>query len=418
MTLYPAKRFRSDGKGGRHQVTRKKSFGVVSNAKNFEAVLGLCPRLVEILQMLFGITPPMWAFALDKMRQESGAYRLSLEPKGPGKAPRKIHKPCQELKDAQRLILQRFLGEIPVHHGRESNRPGSSILTNASKHISARGVFTLDLVDAFPSVWRSRVRTVLRGPLFDALAKQFMDEEFSDDDRAKLLESLLDFLMLNDRLPQGSPCSPRILDLCLFSADAQIWRMLRRHSTVLQHFRFTGYADDYTVSSDGEISEPMQAAIVEILTNLGWRVHTDENKTKYMSPETGEVPMVTGLVLVPDGRITMAPRKVNQIRGRLHRLLKMPEWDTRARGEAAGLHGYVTHIYGNKPPSALREIMAQIKNRMTHPVVPFFTVSPDGTVEPGEDPAAATTTMATDPEDKGKRPKKKGSKPASARRPT
>ena len=284
--------------------------------------------------------------------------------------------PCDELKAVQALILHRFLREIPVHLVRESNRAGTSIVTNATAHASARAVFSLDLVDAFPSVWRSRVRAVLSGPLHGTIERQFPGETFTDEDLGKLLESMLDLLMLNDRLPQGPPSSPRILDLCLFSADTQLFQLIRASSSALQKYRLTGYADDYTISSDQEIPETMRGAIVEILTTLGWRVHTSEAKTHYMSPAVGEVPVVTGLVISPDGRITMAPRKVNQIRARLYQLLKLPEWDVELRGEAAGLSGYVQSIYGEKPPSELRVYVEQTRNRMTRAVVDFV-VPPD-----------------------------------------
>lgn len=414
MAMHAAKRFRGQGKD-RKQVKRRKDFGKVENGDNFQNVLALPARLAEFAQLLLSITPATWAFALDKLRQNT-AYHVYPISKGPGKAPRKISQPCNELQEVQRAILNRFLRELPVHFARQSNRPGASIMKNAAMHAGARAVFSLDLVDAFPSVWRSRVRAVLSGPLSSTLTKQFLGEEFSEEDRSKLLESFLDLLLHNDRLPQGPSSSPRLLDICLFEADRLIWQLLRKHSNALQRFTVTGYADDYTISSDGEIPEPLRIAVIEILNDLGWRVHTSEDKTKYMSPQTGEVPVVLGLVLTPDGRITMAPRKVNQIRGRLHHLIKMPEWDTKARGLAAGLHGYVTFVYGDKPPSDLRKLMVEIGNRMTHPVVPFIVPPEGAVVEPSTDPAATTITdPTTEGTGKKKRRKKaKGSGPANS----
>ncbi|MFH1099118.1 MAG: reverse transcriptase family protein, partial [Candidatus Uhrbacteria bacterium] len=372
--------------------------------RDFQAVLALPERLAMYLRLLLHLDKPTWDFCLDKLRQEharqaaynpaanSGkpyrcgiAYRMEPRSKGKGRGVRWIAAPCEELKLVQRAILQRFLGSIPVHFCRHGNQRGASIVTNALHHVGfAKAVFSVDIINAFPSVFRSRIRANLRKP-FAYVLRQFAGVTFPEAPesvRAKfetvedvptflreydfdfLLEALVDLVCLHDRLPQGPPTSPRILDVVCMKMDEDIWGLLHASSTPLQSFRYTAWADDLTISSDDEIPEELRTAILGNMRDNGFIPHTREDKTKYFSPETGEVAVVTGIVLNRDGRLTMAPRKVNQLRARLYHFAELEAWDDAAFGVVAGTIGYIRQIYPKNPPSKLRAVVGRIEARM------------------------------------------------------
>jgi hypothetical protein len=96
----------------------------------------------------------------------------------------------------------------------------------------------------------------------------------------------------------------------------------------------------------------------------GFIPHMRADKTKYFSPETGELPVVTGLVINQGDRITMAPGKVNQLRAALHHLWGLKTWNTEARGKVAGYLGYIRQVYPNNPPSALRALVTECEQRL------------------------------------------------------
>jgi hypothetical protein len=357
-------------------------------ARDFIAVLELPERLAEVLRLLLHLDKATWDFALARIRQGE-AYREWAQPKGPGKGVRRFAAPCAELKVVQRAILDRFLRQISVHFCRHGNQLGSSIVTNAAHHAGfAKAVFSVDLIHAFPSVFRSRVRANLRGPLVHHL-RQFAGTSFTEapeELRSKLdkkkadrdsvltellrfdvdamLEALVDLLVLHDRLPQGPPTSPRILDIVCMKLDKDVWELLAKGSTPLQRFRYTAWADDLTISSDDEIPEELRTAILDRIRLNGFIPHTREDKTKYFSRATGEVPVITGIAIHEDGRMTMVPRKVKQLRARLHYYLGILEWDEEARGVLAGTLGYIRQLYPRKVPSTMRKEVERVEARL------------------------------------------------------
>ena len=374
--------------------------------KNFEALLALPERLAHFLRLWFHIPKTDWDFMVAKVRQGSPYLEWSRS-KGKGKGRRFFAAPCPELMRAQRSILDRFLSSVPVHFARHGGQVGSSIFTNAEHHAGfAKTVFAVDIVNAFPSVYRSRVRACLWKP-FEFGFRQFAGVEFTPEERKAMLETVVDLLVWKDRLPQGPPTSPRVFDIVCGKMDQGLFELIQANSSPLQSYRLSIYADNITISSDGAIPQEVQQEAVKIISDCGFYTHSRPDKMAYFSPETGTVPVVTGLVILPDGRVLMHPNKVNQLRGRLTRLLRQETWDRVLRGEVAGVLGFIRQVYpfgtDKKVPSKLRKVVASAEARLgtipgtnsdkdIAPVIP-----PDG-------------KPLTPPEEKKEKPKKKASK--------
>src|SRR3989339_429591 len=224
--------------------------------KDFEAVLALPERLAEYLRMLFRVDKVTWNFALDKMRQGK-AYREWSKSKGPGKGRRQFAAPCDELKLVQEGIKCNVFDSIPIHFTRYGCQAGSGIVEHAAVHRGAVGVFSVDIMNAYPTVLRSRMRRVLEKP-FRFLLDQFGGVEFGEQDVKAMLESLIDLVCLHDRLPQGPPTSPRLLGIVCYNLDGALFRLLRGNSSALQSYKMTSWFDDTSVSSSGEISDEVR----------------------------------------------------------------------------------------------------------------------------------------------------------------
>jgi hypothetical protein len=303
-----------------------------------------------------------WAFLADKVRQDElyTPHRIS---KGKGKGTRTIHEPCPELKRVQMAILRRMLEPTSVHHVRHGNQRGGSIVTNARMHLGNPHVFSVDIQNAFPSVKRSRVRSNLRKPFNHGL-KQFRGVEFSNEDREAMLEAIVDIVTWQDKLPQGAPTSPRLLDIVSFDMDADLWQLCFEHCGIMRTMVYTAYVDDLVISSDEPISEEFRGRVLQIIRDKGFVPHTRPGKMEYFSPENGKVPVVTGIMVLPDGRIGIHPEKRKEIRSTLHELLQLPEWDDAAVGTVAGLIGYIRSVYGdNALPSDIRSLTHQARER-------------------------------------------------------
>ena len=343
----------------------KKSNKSKKEIVDFQTVLNLPERLAQYLRLWFHINKVDWDFMLDKIRQGK-SYREWSKSKGRGKGRRYFAAPCDELKKVQKSILNQFLSQVLVHFSRHGGVRGSSILTNADHHVGfAKTVFAVDIVNAFPSVFRSRVRACLCKPFTFGL-RQFGGVKFSKKDVKMLLESVVDLLVWKDRLPQGPPTSPRVFEIVCGKTDQTLFELVAKNSTAFQEYRLSIYADNITVSSDHDIPVEFRNEVVAIIQKNGFITHSRKDKMQYFSPETGTVPVVTGLVITNDNRLLMHPDKVNQFRGRLGRLLKQEVWNATERGEIAGMLGYIRQIYpvGKKVPSKIRKQVELAESRL------------------------------------------------------
>jgi hypothetical protein len=333
--------------------------------KNFEAILDLPERLAQNLRLLFHVSKADWDFMLDKVRQGK-PYTEWRKSKGPGKGYRYFASPCDELKMVQTKVLNQFLSQIPIHFSRHGGTKGSSIFTNAERHLGfAKTLFAVDIVDAYPSVFRSRVRACLNKPLQFAL-KQFDGVELSKEDKELMLEAIVDLLVWNDRLPQGPPTSPRVFNIVCMKMDRGLFKLISQSSTAVQEYRLTIYSDNITISSDENIPLEVQGEIIKIIQKNGFPTHTRRDKMTYYSPETGTVPVITGLVLTEDGRMLMHSDKVNQLRGKLHNLNEKDAWTSEEKGEAAGTIGFIRQLYpkGSKLPSKLAKVVPKTEEML------------------------------------------------------
>lgn len=337
-------------------------------------------RLAEILRLLFHLDKQTWDFCLDRLRQHRAdsegkpAYKMWSKSKGRNKGRRYFAAPCEELKTVQRSVLDQWLATIPVHFARHGNHKGTSSFTAVYHHACddfANAVFSVDLCNAFPSVFRSRIKTVLIPPLRFALDQFGGKEQFSDEDFKLMLEAICDLLAYRDRIPdmrprmpQGPPTSPRLFDICCYQMDKAIYSYLQSCSTIVQSYRYTGYVDNLVISSNQEIPAEVRNQILTIIRDHGFVPHSRPDKCVYFSPQTGKLPVFLGLVITADHRITMTPNKANQLRGRLHRYSKMPLWDDQIWGEINGVLGYIRSIYPDKLPSSIRAATEKVEARV------------------------------------------------------
>jgi retron-type reverse transcriptase len=229
-------------------------------------------------------------------------YRRILLPR-PGRAPRAIDAPDEDLKEVQRRILRRMLVRVPVSRHAHGFVPGRSAVTAAREHAGRQWVVTFDLRDFFPSVKSAAVRAVagelgLAGP--DA------------GDFVRLTT-------LGGRLPQGAPTSPALANLAFRRADARLAGLAETLGLA-----YTRYADDLAFSGGAEALR-IAASVKKIVAADGFRLAAE--KTRRMPRSARQE--VCGLV-VNDG--VRLPREAR-------RLLRAIVHDAARRGLAAAGRG-------------------------------------------------------------------------------
>jgi RNA-directed DNA polymerase len=158
---------------------------------------------------------------------------------------REIWAPDKDLKLIQHRLaqlLQNCLAEISAGNGHAEDdeqhgiahgfKRKHTIMTNARVHVTRRYVFNVDLHDFFGSINFGRVRGFF-----------LKDKNFALQPKAATV--LAQIACHENKLPQGSPCSPVISNLIGHTLDVPLARLAAGAGCT-----YTRYADDLTFSSN------------------------------------------------------------------------------------------------------------------------------------------------------------------------
>jgi hypothetical protein len=231
----------------------------------------------------------------------TGAVRLTL-PAGPGH--RLLEIPKSRLKRAQRKVLDEILSRVPPHDAAHAFRAGRSVLTNAVPHCGRRVVLRFDLSDFFASVPAGRVKGVFLALGFPPTVARLLAglcttvtpfelwERFpggpramtrADQDTAERLR--------RPHLPQGTPTSPALANLCAFRLDCRLAGLAAKLGAT-----YTRYADDLTFSGGDDLrraADRVRRLVMTIAAEEGFQVNA--RKTRVLP--SGRRQRVTGVVV-------------------------------------------------------------------------------------------------------------------------
>lgn len=238
------------------------------------------------LAELLGVKSGMLSYAIYKIPEANRYSRFEI-PKRHGGI-REILAPTSELKLIQRrlsVLLQDCAAEINSAHGHaeDGTRFGiahgfkrhHNIMTNGRVHVTRRFVFNVDLHDFFGTINFGRVRGFF-----------LKDKNFAlHADVATVIAQIACF---DNKLPQGSPCSPVVSNLLAHSLDIQLVRLAAKNGV-----SYTRYADDLTFSTNkpsfpAEIAAPGDthswkpgADLERIVANSGFSFNPSKTRLQY-----------------------------------------------------------------------------------------------------------------------------------------
>ena len=194
-------------------------------------------------------------------------------------------------------------------HGFSRN---SSIFTNAERHRNRRYVFNLDIKDFFDSINFGRVRGFF-----------IKDKSFKLDPKVATL--LAQIACFENKLPQGSPCSPVISNLIGNILDIHMLKLACRTRCT-----YSRYADDLTFSTNKR-SFPQSVAVqsdsnshiwlagtelVRLINRSGFEINHKKTRMQYSFSRQS----VTGLVV--NEKISARSEYKHEVRAMVHRLIK------------------------------------------------------------------------------------------------
>lgn len=268
-------------------------------------------------------------------RQAPHTYRRYEVPKKSGGGTRSIFHPSASTKSLQYALIEIYIRKLAVDDAATAYRPGlrHPLLHNANQHRKYRYTVKTDLRKFFPSI----------GPkdLFREL-DNWPDAELRKDyrqDRNLLRDAL--FLCVGRRtwgLAIGAPASPFVSNAVMRRVDIAL-----RGWAAQQESTYSRYADDMVFSTNmpglcRQFPEKVEAVLKQYrFTSL--RLH--RGKTVYMSRGTAR--RVVGLVITPEGNVSIGRERKRYIRKLLHDL-KRDRLTVDERRHLQGLLGFVLDV--------------------------------------------------------------------------
>lgn len=217
---------------------------------------------------------------------------------------RAVYKPRKEFRNFLRFIdktLLRFLdkNEQVVH----SYVKGKSTLTAVQAHAGSRYFFLTDITEFFSNIKKDDVKRVLTRD------KNLIP--ISDFDSH--IDTIASMTTWNDSLPVGFPTSPQLSNGFLLEFDNALFKLCCERNLI-----YTRYSDDIIVSSRSiEPLKDLKEKIQVILhNNTSDNLYLNSDKTRIT--HTGNKVKILGLVITPDGRVTIDSKYKNTLESLLY----------------------------------------------------------------------------------------------------
>lgn len=310
------------------------------------------PTLAELAQWLeldadrlTWLTSPAQAFRAptDASARPASHYRYQLQPKRLGGL-RLLEIPKADLKRAQRRILDDLLQRVPVHEAAHGFVQGRSVASHAAAHAGKEVVIGFDLRDFFPAVRASRVHATWRTLGYPDGIARALTALCTHRTDAAVIERLrddggLDWMgakrLAAPHLPQGSPCSPALANLCAFRLDLRLEGLAWVFGAT-----YTRYADDLVFSGPASLRArfaALRAWVDGIAADEGFELHP--RKVRCMPSHRQQ--RVTGVVVNDKAN---APREdFDRLKAVLHRCAM----DGPATQNRAGVADFRGHLLGH-----------------------------------------------------------------------
>ncbi|MBX7044545.1 MAG: retron St85 family RNA-directed DNA polymerase [Ignavibacteria bacterium] len=232
---------------------------------------------------------------LFRLSKKSYLYYKEYTVPKKNKGVRKISQPSAKLKGIQSWILQNILEKLKVSPSCKGFEKGTSTADNTKPHVGANAILVVDIKDFYPSIKGNFVFSLFKLIGYNNLISTI----------------LTNLCVLNDSLPQGSPCSPKIANLVAWKLDIRIQSYVGKRGII-----YTRYADDLTFSS---INPANLIKILPIVKDIIESENFEINKNKTRFIGISRCRKITGLVL-SDNNFGVGKRKYKNIRSKVFKL--------------------------------------------------------------------------------------------------
>jgi retron-type reverse transcriptase len=326
------------------------------------------PELPTIGALATWLNEPVGALAWFADQWRSGGseqtrlqhYHYRWLPKRSGGL-RLIEIPKARLRRIQQKILRQMLDLVPPHPAAHGFRRRHSCVTHAALHVGKPVVIRMDLKDFFPSIPHSRIHALFEklgytptvaGTLARLCVSRTSRAAFGERHVRDALSWSERQALRSPHLPQGSPCSPALANLCAYRLDIRLEELARSLGA-----SYSRYADDLVFSGDRDFSrvaERFHIQVAAIALEEGFCVNT--RKTRLMREGTRQ--QVTGVVV--NAHTNMARDEYDRLKATLTNCVRHgPATQNRTnhpnfRAYLAGRISYVKMVNANRAATLQR----------------------------------------------------------------
>lgn len=219
---------------------------------------------------------------LNQVRDEPDPYQIIMIRKR-GRGKREICIPAEPLKRIQKKINRHILKDfLPASH--VYGFSGGSIHDAIKPHLKAKSILCVDIKNAFPSVRAWQVMAILiegREVLYGNSPCPDIRYTWRTPYHSQVVEfkpgymswyaarAITQLVTYKNKLPQGSPASPRIFDLICKPLDEKLLSLAQKTGT-----NYTRYADNIFFSMDQEeFPKPVRNAVLRRIRKEEFRPH-------------------------------------------------------------------------------------------------------------------------------------------------
>lgn len=242
---------------------------------------------------------------------------------------RTINPPNKNLKETQRLILDKILIKKPILPCVYGLSKEKGILANAKIHNNKfYQLLVLDIENFFPNIKRNDVLRV------------FIKLGFNKENAVILTK----ICTVNDHLPQGAPTSPYLSSLVSENLDKEIFRYCKK-----KNLNYTRYFDDIAISG-----EDINNNDIEFIEDLIFKNSFISNSDKKHFYEKDSEKLLNG-ILLKDNQISVSNLYKNKIQ-ESYRVFNQTKNTTDER-VFKGLLGFYKYINKKEAEEFLKKVI-------------------------------------------------------------
>lgn len=219
---------------------------------------------------------------------------------------RKISQPAKSIKFMQRWLVRNLFHSLPVHDSATAYKPNASIWKNAHAHASSNYLLKMDFTDFFPSICGDDVRELLRK------SHDLLEIGLQPPD----VDFIVRIVCRHNQLTIGAPSSPAISNYVMFEFDNYISDFTKNLNVA-----YTRYADDLAFSTNEPRVLEVVAKEVERLIRGTDSPNLAVNQKKTVFTSRKHKKFLTGLVLTPQGSVSLGRKRKRYIRSLIFKYL-------------------------------------------------------------------------------------------------